>query len=287
MPTTSRGSSRTPCSGGGRRGAPRLVRARSGGRSGRLTVEQAYTRYVTRTATYLGATDFEQLVADLEIELGYVYRSAAVTSGADEATARPTPTRAPRAPAPALERPTSGSAVTGRGSRRSTSSAAASSSSPARAVGRGERSPPERPPPTRGSSSTSTAWVGPTCRRSERRSRSAAACRRPELCSYARTGSWPGGPGPIRPASGPRSAPPSPPRSAARRADLRARPPALVLAASRTDYDEERPREVGWGWGVRDGPGAGSSHHSDRSRPSSSASAAVGRREPLLQAASQ
>ena len=30
---------------------------------GRLTVEQAYTRYVTRTATYLGATDYAPLVA--------------------------------------------------------------------------------------------------------------------------------------------------------------------------------------------------------------------------------
>jgi hypothetical protein len=40
---------------------------------GRLTVEQAYTRYVTRTATYLGATDYQPLVPDLEIELGYVY----------------------------------------------------------------------------------------------------------------------------------------------------------------------------------------------------------------------
>ena len=40
---------------------------------GRLTVEQAYTRYVTRTATYLGATDYQPLVADLEIELGWVY----------------------------------------------------------------------------------------------------------------------------------------------------------------------------------------------------------------------
>ncbi len=51
---------------------------------GVLTVEQAYTRYVTRTATYLGATDFQPLVADLEVELGYLYRSAAVTSGAGD-----------------------------------------------------------------------------------------------------------------------------------------------------------------------------------------------------------
>ncbi len=49
-----------------------------------LTVEQAYTRYVTRTATYLGATDFEPLIADLEIELGYVYRSPAIQATADD-----------------------------------------------------------------------------------------------------------------------------------------------------------------------------------------------------------
>jgi 2-polyprenyl-6-methoxyphenol hydroxylase-like FAD-dependent oxidoreductase len=48
---------------------------------GRLTVEQAYARYVTRTATYLGATDYQPVLPDLEIELGYVYRSPAVTLG--------------------------------------------------------------------------------------------------------------------------------------------------------------------------------------------------------------
>jgi 2-polyprenyl-6-methoxyphenol hydroxylase-like FAD-dependent oxidoreductase len=46
----------------------------------KLTVEQAYTRYVTRTATYLGATDYEPLVNDFNIELGYIYRSPAVLS---------------------------------------------------------------------------------------------------------------------------------------------------------------------------------------------------------------
>jgi hypothetical protein len=45
---------------------------------GVLTVEQAYSRYVTRTATYLGATDFQPIAPDLEVELGYVYRSAAI-----------------------------------------------------------------------------------------------------------------------------------------------------------------------------------------------------------------
>jgi 2-polyprenyl-6-methoxyphenol hydroxylase-like FAD-dependent oxidoreductase len=46
----------------------------------RFTVEQAYTRYVTRTAPYLGARDFEPLANDLHIELGYHYRSPAIVS---------------------------------------------------------------------------------------------------------------------------------------------------------------------------------------------------------------
>jgi 2-polyprenyl-6-methoxyphenol hydroxylase-like FAD-dependent oxidoreductase len=46
----------------------------------RFTVEQAYTRYVTRTATYLGAKDFEPLVHDFNIELGYLYHSGAVVA---------------------------------------------------------------------------------------------------------------------------------------------------------------------------------------------------------------
>lgn len=46
--------------------------------AGRFTVEQAYTRYVTRTAVYLKAKDYEPLASDFEIELGYRYASAAV-----------------------------------------------------------------------------------------------------------------------------------------------------------------------------------------------------------------
>ena len=46
----------------------------------RFTVEQAYTRYVTRTATYLGAKDFEPLVHDFNIELGYLYHSPAIVA---------------------------------------------------------------------------------------------------------------------------------------------------------------------------------------------------------------
>ena len=47
---------------------------------GAMTVEQAYSRYVTRTAPYLGATDYQPIATDLEIELGYVYRSATIVA---------------------------------------------------------------------------------------------------------------------------------------------------------------------------------------------------------------
>jgi 2-polyprenyl-6-methoxyphenol hydroxylase-like FAD-dependent oxidoreductase len=45
-----------------------------------FTVEQAYTRYVTRSATYLSAKDFQPLANDFDIELGYLYRSPAILS---------------------------------------------------------------------------------------------------------------------------------------------------------------------------------------------------------------
>jgi 2-polyprenyl-6-methoxyphenol hydroxylase-like FAD-dependent oxidoreductase len=54
-------------------------------RVARFTVEQAYTRYVTRTATYLGATDFEPLVHDFNIELGAIYHSDAVADDGGDA----------------------------------------------------------------------------------------------------------------------------------------------------------------------------------------------------------
>lgn len=46
--------------------------------AGRFTVEQAYTRYVTRTAPYLNATDYEPLASDFAIELGTVLHSPAI-----------------------------------------------------------------------------------------------------------------------------------------------------------------------------------------------------------------
>lgn len=45
-----------------------------------FTVEQAYTRYVTRSATYLNAKDYQPLANDFDIELGYLYRSPAILS---------------------------------------------------------------------------------------------------------------------------------------------------------------------------------------------------------------
>jgi 2-polyprenyl-6-methoxyphenol hydroxylase-like FAD-dependent oxidoreductase len=46
----------------------------------KFTVEQAYSRYVTRTATYLGAKDYQPLAHDFDVELGYLYRSGAIRS---------------------------------------------------------------------------------------------------------------------------------------------------------------------------------------------------------------
>lgn len=50
-----------------------------------LTVEQAYTRYVLRTDPSIPKHTMQPLVSDLNIELGYVYRSAAVIPEADGA----------------------------------------------------------------------------------------------------------------------------------------------------------------------------------------------------------
>ena len=52
---------------------------------GALTVEQAYSRYVTRWAPYLAAAGMQPIEDDLDIDLGYRYRSAAVIlDGADD-----------------------------------------------------------------------------------------------------------------------------------------------------------------------------------------------------------
>lgn len=45
---------------------------------GELTVEQAYTRYVTRVAPYLGTEGMQPIVDDMSMEIGYRYNSVAV-----------------------------------------------------------------------------------------------------------------------------------------------------------------------------------------------------------------
>ena len=47
---------------------------------GKFTVDQAYARYVTRTAAYLKAKDAPPYEDDFKIELGYLYRSGAVVT---------------------------------------------------------------------------------------------------------------------------------------------------------------------------------------------------------------
>jgi 2-polyprenyl-6-methoxyphenol hydroxylase-like FAD-dependent oxidoreductase len=45
---------------------------------GELTIEQAYTRYVTRVAPYLGTENMQPLVDDFSMEIGYRYSSPAI-----------------------------------------------------------------------------------------------------------------------------------------------------------------------------------------------------------------
>jgi len=52
---------------------------------GRLTIEQAYTRYVLRTAPYFGTDHIQPIVDDLSLEIGHRYRSSAVVpDGSDD-----------------------------------------------------------------------------------------------------------------------------------------------------------------------------------------------------------
>ncbi|MBV9744853.1 MAG: FAD-dependent monooxygenase, partial [Acidobacteriia bacterium] len=49
-----------------------------------FTVEQAYSRYVTRWAPYLGTQGMEPITNDLDVDLGYRYRSAVIATEADD-----------------------------------------------------------------------------------------------------------------------------------------------------------------------------------------------------------
>jgi 2-polyprenyl-6-methoxyphenol hydroxylase-like FAD-dependent oxidoreductase len=60
----------------------------------RFTTEQAYSRYVTRTAPYLKTKDLDPVEDDLNIELGYRYHSPAVIAdAADDGRAHDSPRR--------------------------------------------------------------------------------------------------------------------------------------------------------------------------------------------------
>ena len=54
-----------------------------------FTVEQAYTRYVTRTAPYLGKKDFQPLADDFDIEIGYLYGADVVHEHPSRSHGRP------------------------------------------------------------------------------------------------------------------------------------------------------------------------------------------------------
>jgi 2-polyprenyl-6-methoxyphenol hydroxylase-like FAD-dependent oxidoreductase len=49
-----------------------------------FTAEQAYSRYVTRTAPHLATDDIQPVADDFEIELGYLYRSTAILAESDD-----------------------------------------------------------------------------------------------------------------------------------------------------------------------------------------------------------
>ena len=51
---------------------------------GALTVEQAYTRYVRRTAPYLGLETIQPVVDEWRLEIGYKYHSSAILSEKDD-----------------------------------------------------------------------------------------------------------------------------------------------------------------------------------------------------------
>jgi 2-polyprenyl-6-methoxyphenol hydroxylase-like FAD-dependent oxidoreductase len=56
-----------------------------------FTAEQAYSRYVTRAAPYLGTEGIQPVEDDLNVELGYCYKSAAVISDSSVETSHENP----------------------------------------------------------------------------------------------------------------------------------------------------------------------------------------------------
>jgi 2-polyprenyl-6-methoxyphenol hydroxylase-like FAD-dependent oxidoreductase len=60
---------------------------------GVFTAEQAYARYVARTAPYLSADDIQPIAPDFDVELGYLYNSHAINGDYGSATMHDDPHR--------------------------------------------------------------------------------------------------------------------------------------------------------------------------------------------------
>ena len=92
---------------------------------GTFTTEQAYSRYVTRTAPYLGTDGMQPVAPDLNVELGYRYDSPAICHDGDPGPLHENPreSHARRGHARAARL---GRSATASASRRSICSAAAS-----------------------------------------------------------------------------------------------------------------------------------------------------------------
>ena len=125
---------------------------------GELTVEQAFTRYVTRVAPYLGTEHTQPIVDDFSMEIGYRYDSPPWCSNRAARRCTSTP-GSPRAD-PERGRRTSSSTATARGCPRWTCSAGTSCCWP------GPRALPGRPrrwpwPTGSGWASTRTWWGEP------------------------------------------------------------------------------------------------------------------------------
>ena len=116
--------------------APRLTTYETERRPvGKFTVEQAYSRYVTRSAQYLGAKDYEP-VNDFDIEIGYLYKSPAIVPEDDMRWSMPIRANVWRAGSRATH---FGSSRKASASRRSTFSAVASRCWPRRKAKPGAR----------------------------------------------------------------------------------------------------------------------------------------------------
>ncbi len=199
-----------------------------------FTVEQAYSRYVTRSAPYLKSDNMQPIENDLNIEFGYVYDSRAIIretvnrqkdvrkgpQGKGRAAAQGTRIRASRKVARERARRTSFSSATAVKFPRSISSTAISRCSPVpRAMGGAIAPPPPRSDWESKSTFTASARTGSP----DPMARFAAAygISPPARCSSVRTASSPGAPRRAKPPRRRNFRPPSRRSFAAKSAGVR------------------------------------------------------------------